>query len=212
MRLGLIFVVGCGSNRGGGDDDDDLGDGDADSDVDSDSDTDSDSDADLACDDDACGGDPIGSWQIVDSCLDFQIDPPETCPTATVTVDASFTGTASFDADGTFDRTVNLSGDSTMTFPASCLEGATCAQIEAQVQPNFPDITCADAAAGACACTYSIEQDQSDSGTWEVSGSTLTTTGTDGEPEAAEFCVSGDTFLLRLDTGDGFSFAIIATR
>ena len=145
----------------------------------------------LSCDDfAACGGDLVGSWDFVDVCVGGVAENPfgETCPEATLDIDFEFSGTVEIGADGTY--SVSIENTSTVIFevPTSCL-GGTCAPLE-------EDFEC-DLSGDVCTCTQTEEDTDEDSGTFEVNGNTATFTSDDGTVDDMEFCVSGNSALLK---------------
>lgn len=167
----------------------------------------------------ACGGDVVGEWTIVDTCLtasgggaifgDF-------CPTATI--DASgirASGMGSYRADMTFAGTVTLSGSVAFVLPASCLTMSgitlTCAQLDQAVKqammddpdPSIQSISCAGS--GSCRCTAQMTpQTSTGSGTYTTSGTTLVENGS----SSSEYCVQGNELHVLSSSMDMGSFAL----
>jgi hypothetical protein len=161
----------------------------------------------------ACsGGDIVGTWEIQGACVDLPVNPlEETCPEATIDLATNMSGTVSFNDDGTYDVAITLSSNFSFTLPASCVtEGVDC-----QADLGDDETTCESDGAGGCSCTQTgSEETQENSGTYEVSGSTITTT-QDGETNTVEICVSGNTLKVMdepssdADGGAGSSPTII---
>ena len=153
----------------------------------------------------ACGGDPVGVWTIADSCLEGtpMIDD---CPDAVITSDVSLSGTVTVNADMTESSSITTTGTQTASIPSACLMGATCAQVEAAID----GASCTDAADG-CDCTLTIDDTDEASGTWSVSGTTITIVDTGEDPETLDFCVDGDSMQVRTEA-DGITSGILFTK
>jgi hypothetical protein len=164
-----------------------------------------------------CGGDIVGTWKIVSACLNL----PDGGALGAVTIDGqtcqgvtasspeyTVQGTITFDSSMQFEETLTLFGESaTVSIPASCFPGMTCAELGAQLDQGV------DAAAGAlsasctgtttCECTTQTvpfgdggtgDPSASASGTYTIAGTMLTlTTPTDaGIGESSDsYCVAG---------------------
>jgi hypothetical protein len=150
----------------------------------------------------ACGGDIVGEWSVVDTCLSFAGAPPtgDFCPTATIDAGGiNVSGKVSYKADMTFSTMLTISGSMAMELPASCLtvEGITltCAQVDQAVKqafaadpdPSIQSISCAGM--GSCRCTFVMApQSSTSSGTYTTSGTTVSENGSAGTP----YCVQGN--------------------
>lgn len=110
MRIQLLVsaalsCIACGSGGGGGGG---VGDGDADTDVDTDADADGDTDGTVpngTCEDGACGGDPVGVWDLVMFCGPDYV--------------TSVAQTLHFDADGTYSYQSAYGGSYSGTWSAA---------------------------------------------------------------------------------------------
>lgn len=186
----LVLSACPGRGGGGGDDDDDDDNG-------------------GACGFAACGGDAVGDWGIVDSCVTFETAPPEDCPTAEASYGTpDLSGTLSIDGAGTYTLSTQMAFDLTIDFPTSCLEGMTCDQIEANLVGSFPGSSCATSGVG-CACTTPFSQSADETGTWEVDGNILHVVDDGGDPEDLEYCASAGTLQIRSTTDDGGTLEMI---
>lgn len=148
-----------------------------------------DDDGNLDCGDfSACGGDPVGDWSVVDACVDRAPDPEiENCPDASASIgDVVVDGTVMVRDDGSYATDVDISGTVVISVPLSCLQGGTCADLS-----QAAGVPCTDNG-DACDCTGDFDDSTQETGTWEVTGSTLTLTDSGGDSSDASFCVQGD--------------------
>jgi hypothetical protein len=121
---------------------------------------------------DTCGGDAVGTWEVISSCLrssgqsdisDFGLP----CTTAEITGSVSVTGSLVLSADGRYtDKTVTT-GSEVWALDQGCLElwatPVTCERIGAAMRTalseSYEDFKCADAASGGgCTCQGRINQ------------------------------------------------------
>ena len=166
----------------------------------------------------ACGGDVVGEWTIVDTCLsatggamfgDF-------CPTATVDPSGlRMSGTGTYRADMTYSGNVTLSGSMAFVLPAACLTMGgitlTCAQIDQGVKqaqiddpdPSIQSVSCSGSS--SCRCTTEmVPQISTTSGTYTTSGTTLVEDGT----SSSEYCVQGNELHILVGSMAMGSFAL----
>jgi hypothetical protein len=155
----------------------------------------------------ACGGDPVGTWQIATSCLDIDLSSyTAECDGATArAVDFGVTGTITYDADLTYTLTSTLSGRVVASWPAPCLTPAngiqvTCEQLRAALLApgTYQSITCVPASSG---CTCSLEMNAESS--WSEgryvtdAAGVLTETDSTGSARQRDYCVKdGATMTL----------------
>ena len=174
-----------------------------------------------ACGVTPCGGDITGAWNAADVCLDkamltadFMV---EGCPQASVG-DINFTPTGNFmfNTDGTYNLGLALNGTIGLNYPVSCLEGATCVELDAAVKlamllepnPAIQSVSCAGTS--TCVCTFvATPETLAEAGTYTTSGNNLVTTPS-GQPEdTIEYSVKGTTATLR-EPNDGTSSEVTA--
>ena len=135
-----------------------------------------------------CGGNPVGEWTIVDACFD-ELPMPEldNCPQATASVDdVVVNGTVEIRDDGSYATMTSTSATVVVNVPMDCLQGASCAQLSEAA--GIPCTTNGD----ACDCENELDDQSQETGSWEVDGSTITLTDSDGNADDADFCVEGD--------------------
>src|SRR5258708_34221298 len=79
----------------------------------------------------ACGGDVTGTWTLTKACTSGAPNPLATqCPSSTFQIVETVGGTINFKSDGTYSANTTSSSAGDFTLPASCLMGATCAQLQ----------------------------------------------------------------------------------
>lgn len=160
-------------------------------------------DAELSCPTAPCGGDPVGEWTIAESCFAGQID-VASCPDLEIRAfDAAQTGTLSIAGDMTYAVDQQITGSATLAFPASCFDGLirNCSDL------NDVGTTCTGDIASECVCDQTLDENVGETGTWQVSGTTIAFSGSG----PADFCVSGDTLSLATSAGAGTA-ELIMTR
>jgi hypothetical protein len=142
-----------------------------------------------------CGGDVVGSWQVIQSCTTLTGDLSSTCAGLTSIVNFMLTGTVTFNADHTYATTEGGTYLQHYHAPPGCLPaGEDCAQYQQSLvsQGTFTSVACVTDSTGACNCDLTapaivINQ----SGTYSSSGVSLTTTG-DGGTSTTPYCVQGN--------------------
>ncbi len=150
---------------------------------------------------DACGGDPIGSWLFQSTCTDFDFGPllQTVCATASVKALAiNAQGTLEVTA-GTWDHQISGDVTATASFPSSCaLVAMGCSAFEGLVKTSVPDTSCSDDGASGCDCVVKMPVDESYSGTYTQSNGVATLDNGD----EYFFCINGSSMLLRQKNGD----------
>lgn len=160
-----------------------------------------------SCSTKPCGGNVVGNWKGSSACVDqatlnmeFLAGVMDSCPDASLgNVTMMPTGTIGFAADMTFTGTLAVNATVPINFPASCTNGATCAQLTQALQAvvgmnGITSVTCAGAS--SCVCTMAQTQDIfAGPGTWSSSGTTLTIAGTTAQDDGP-YCVQGSSLHL----------------
>ena len=164
-----------------------------------------------------CGGDVIGTWTVMSSCLKMSGDLDLSkagigCTAAPITGALQVTaGTWTADADGmSFSDTTTMTGDAQVKMPAACLEvsgtSTTCDRVGSAVEGlGYTGVTCADNADAGCDCVGSVQQTGGiglvsgdaalTSATYTTADNVLTTT--DGRHTFTySYCVAGSTLTL----------------
>src|SRR5947208_829705 len=96
----------------------------------------------MTCTGAACGGDVVGNWHASSTCIDqatvnmeFLAAIMGDCPTASLTnVKVTPGGTMTFGADLTYTAALTQAISMTENIPMSCIQGATCAQLNTAIQ------------------------------------------------------------------------------
>jgi hypothetical protein len=119
----------------------------------------------------------------------------------------SLDGTIAFQADGSYSSSITTATVvEDIGVPASCIGGATCAQLQADI--NMPKDggaqpmgTCTATATG-CACHVTQTSGPSSAtGTYSTLGTSVTTIQTGGMPATSPYCVQGTTLLIQIPAG-----------
>jgi hypothetical protein len=167
-----------------------------------------------------CGGNPVGSWKIVASCLDTSalsdalVAGLSSSGCTGVTVQSSHakqTGSATFNADMTYSSSLTTSFDATLLVPSSCItQGGftlTCDQLNQALKQamndEIGDVTCTKAS-GGCSCKMVAPPNTVDeNGTYTVSGTRIAKTSDAVTDSGGEFCVQDDELhMISLDEGN----------
>jgi hypothetical protein len=126
----------------------------------------------------ACGGDVVGTWRVVSSCLTATKDLSSVCAGASADVAYAITGSVTYDADGTY--TPSLAATTTVHehYPAGCAPfGLTCDQLGRVAMDAGPPVMsagCTTDATGACTCASVVAATVDNTpGTYTASGTTL---------------------------------------
>jgi len=151
----------------------------------------------------ACGGDPLGTWQVQSVCgatVLRSVTPGvnETCMGKGELTPISATGSLTFTSDGQENSQVTITYQGTDRYPASCLDQARCDD-EASAVSN---IKCLFDASSGCVCTHMDTYNWPPPfSTYHVEGPRLVSNpGGQGIPLAEPFCVSSDTLTLQVDS------------
>jgi hypothetical protein len=150
----------------------------------------------------ACGGDPVGNWEITSSCIKAKgtMDLSSTC-SAGVNASASITGTSSFNADLSYSFSWLFSGSEAIGYPSACLtlgaQSLTCDDLShnfmaATAGPTLTG-TCVAASGGGCRCNVTFNQfPMVEGGTYLTSGGMLTLNSDTGNSDPNGYCVQGN--------------------
>jgi hypothetical protein len=164
-----------------------------------------------------CGGDVVGTWDIVSGCVPLAdggaigtvtINGQACSGVAAVSESINVQGTLTFDSNSGFTETVTQFGATvTLSIPGSCFPGTTCDQLGAVLAQDagasLTSVTCTGTT--TCLCTSidnaigsggAISTPLSETGTYSISGSSLTfTTALDGGgigQSSGDYCVVGN--------------------
>jgi hypothetical protein len=154
----------------------------------------------------ACGGDIVGTWNVAGSCLTGTEDLGSVCAGATADIEFMFTGTTTFNADGSYTSTNGGGAVSNYHYPAACLtNGVTCDQFGQLLKGlgMYSSVTCVTDAAGVCNCAaQTAPVSGNETGTYTTSGGTLTTMH-GGTTSMGPYCVQGNILREMPASGDG---------
>lgn len=157
----------------------------------------------------ACGGNIVGTWKIISSCV--TIDPGAminaNCPGETASTSGlKLSGSVTYAADMTYTSNVTVSGNVAVSLPASCLKQSnitlTCDQLSqafaAQPMMGISGGSCSNASGGGCSCKAAItDQNTTETGTYTTTGAgARTQTSSTGKAETDTYCVKGSTLTL----------------
>jgi hypothetical protein len=113
----------------------------------------------------------------------------------------SVSGTATFNADMTYMLSLSEQAAVRLSLPQSCLQGHTCGDLQTALEStgDFASVPCSTS--GACSCDAAQPTNAAiESGTYTLSGSTVTTTSSTGAVSAISYCVQGaELHLLDVD-------------
>jgi hypothetical protein len=160
---------------------------------------------------DPCGGDVVGSWSIVDSCVsangmfsaDKQAFFAQFCTgtgtsTGAVSDDvatASWVGAWSFDASMSYAVSILETVHESFT----CSDGETCSALDAEIKvaqaatPTMQSGACQQAGS-ACSCTVDWATFDEEAGTYSAAGTAISLAPSTGAPTAPiGYCVKGNT-------------------
>ena len=152
-----------------------------------------------------CGGDVVGSWTTVGSCVDttstltmLASQLGLACPAGTRISMARTTAardiTASFALDGTYTGTSAFSGELDVDIPSACLGGGLCSDLDAALRAMVTGgaIVAAGCSGGdTCACSISEGGTFPESGTYSTSVHTLDTVPAGQTVVHTDYCVAG---------------------
>jgi hypothetical protein len=167
----------------------------------------------------ACGGSIVGTWTVAASCATAAAPSVPGCASASVKdVMVSASGSSTFKSDGTFTLNSTQSGSEVLVIPMSCLSSggatATCAQLSgilgAALMGDAGTTASCTTSGSECDCMIGLPSTTNmESGTYKVSGTTLTTM-SGGTTTTADFCVQGNELHV-ISTSMGTSGDIVGT-
>jgi hypothetical protein len=159
-----------------------------------------------------CGGNIVGTWKIASACSTGATAMPNSgCSGETVAVNSiNDSGTISFNADGTYQASLDISASETVTLPMSCLTAGgvtlTCDQFAMALVTSVQSSNGgASPLAGTCTtvgsdchCTVTVNlHAPTVTGTYTVSGTSfMSMPAGSTTPGEAAYCVQGNTLFL----------------
>ncbi len=170
-----------------------------------------------------CGGDVVGSWQFTSLCGLGALEqlPVEGCSGTSDATGLQPTGTVTFAADGNYSVMLSLGGPIRFSFPVSCLtsgSATTCEELNQALAPLtqgdaslYESFTCSGT--DTCECVAHLRGvTLEDSGTYVVSGSSMTMTGMSGEVSHSTYCASGPTLAMQDASEDSSGMSFVSRR
>jgi hypothetical protein len=155
-----------------------------------------------------CGGDVVGSWSIVDSCLSAsgmfstqkQTFFTQFCVGAGTGAVSDDTGTASWVGAWSFDASMGYAVSILQTVHESftCSDGETCTALDTKIktlQQGTPTIQAAacQMSGSACKCTVDWATFTDEAGTYQAAGTAISLAPTNGAPTSQiGYCVKGN--------------------
>ena len=148
----------------------------------------------------ACGGDVVGVWNLVEMCFGEEpgVDNPmiDMCPESTMDADFNVAGTFTFDETTLTAEFTEMAVNVTLTMPQTCFEGSplTCEGLDAE-----EDLTCA-AEGENCICTavHGELTDEPEVSDYVVEGNELVVTDSEGVVDHVPYCVSGTQAIVKI--------------
>jgi len=173
----------------------------------------------------ACGGNVVGTWQSTSFCtsqpleqvMDSTMGEPA-CSGTYRSVTATLNETITLNADGTYQDTAAVIMNGRLVLEIPCINALSDSSVTAAQLPSlcssfqdsltsqamFTSATCS-VVSNTCACDFGARVDNQASGTYAVTGSTLTT----DQGGSTTFCVQGSELTTRSTNGtlgDAFTY------
>jgi hypothetical protein len=155
----------------------------------------------------ACGGDLVGTWEFTLGCATLPLEElgkvKDICQSAEISLTVDLTGEIEFKSDKTYSSMQNLTLESKLLLPRSCIGNAECAELNDEEDEDDLEWTDVN---GVCQQSGTQTQMNDEAGTYATDGGelTLTSTGEEGEG-SAEYCVKGDNATVRVEE-EGLTF------
>lgn len=164
-----------------------------------------------------CGGDPAGTWTFADFCAPAQgIGAVPNCPELTATIDYTINRDVVIDASNITIAAGSAHTALVINYPLVCFtrdgDGGTidagisdCATLQTQINKDPKNMyACVDKGSGICACTTASDATAAEEKqTYTTSGTSLTTTKSDGTMDTSEYCVNGNLLSVQAAGKDG---------
>jgi hypothetical protein len=138
------------------------------------------------------------------------------CTGASALSSFAYSGTITFNADGTYTSALGVTDTVHEQFPAGCSPfGLTCTQLES-VARDAGSGNCSTDSQGGCGCdAVNTLSPANPGGIYSASGSTLTTTETGKTPTMVSYCVQGGMLYyipVQGDSGTTVTGDLVFTR
>jgi len=152
----------------------------------------------------ACGGSPVGDWQVTGACGTSTMG-IGSCSGATANTHIdSASGTVSIRADMTYQVNLTTAGSFSATVPTSCVPTLTsCDQLAQALRGNgISNVACSPGVTASCNCTGKINASSVESGTWSVTGNQITTHPSGSSSSStATFCQQANSLKVKTSNG-----------
>lgn len=148
-----------------------------------------------------CGGDVTGKWRIASICFPSGIDELRellSCESIEQDFDYDYRMLVEFKSSGNFSVALKSDAVQKVTVPKTCLsEDSDCTELgEDDTDASDGDTIAITSSTQACTIEAQIHQADSAAGTWEVAGTKITMTDSDG-PDTSDYCVKGSTLTVK---------------
>jgi hypothetical protein len=168
----------------------------------------------------ACGGDLVGTWNIVATCgpgtiHTFDATTIPNCTGVKVRTTTAASGTMTFDANSSYVGMFTNSNTEEVVLPKTCAGSQSCdAYYLSLLNPaNPPPLSgsCTDDGTN-CSCTHLLSpQHNAVDGTYTVAGTTLTLTLVGGQPFPTQYCAETNELTISTIVGSDASTALVYT-
>jgi hypothetical protein len=154
-----------------------------------------------------CGGDLAGTWSIDTVCNLSDLE--TSCAGSTVHITQDWSGTYTFNSDGTISAIVKPDVTETLTLPPACFSGVTsCSALGSPSNTSnglTSQETCTGDVSQSCTCTSSLSGTESVTGTYSTMGNDVTTAIDGAAGAATPYCVSGSQLQVQFDNSPSSS-------
>jgi hypothetical protein len=167
----------------------------------------------------ACGGDVVGTWNVVSSNVHvdgWQVG--DHCAAKASGVELAVKGTVTFRPDKTYERTSSMAGRLVLDVPSSCIgPGLDCSNMQqAFASDAFASARCTPANDG-CTCTAELKgAPEQEAGTYATTPAGLLreTSADDSTPDESDYCVEGQTLTEwpHKSSNDGLTGSIVLMK
>ena len=149
------------------------------------------------------GGSLVGTWKVNKLCADARTSTSGGCTETVDILEYDAEVTFVFSADNTYSSKGTLNAKADIGFSKDCfsaVKATTCDQLFSSMSEAGIQMSCTSGSAGDCQCSETISNKAAtEEGTYTTSGNTVTTTATGSTRllPPSEYCVQGNTLMLR---------------
>lgn len=149
----------------------------------------------------ACGGDVTGKWRIASLCFPSGIEELRellSCPAIKQEFTYDYRMLVDFKSSGNYTAAIKSDAVQNVTVPKSCIsEEADCSELgEDDTDDSDGETLTITSDLENCLIEAQIHDMDSVAGTWEVAGTKITMTDSDG-PDTSDYCITGNTLVVR---------------